>query len=113
MNHRLSMEKLSVLMGETDFRDELQNYGKNRKMENINGNIEIYKKAFTESFEINEESLGTLEYQSIANWDSVGHMVLIAALEDGFDIMMEMDDIIDFSSFKKGKELLIKYDIIV
>ncbi len=40
-------------------------------------------------------------------------MSLIGALEDGFDIMMEMDDIIDFSSFKKGKELLKKYDIII
>jgi len=81
-------------------------------MENINRNIEIYKDAFMESFEIGEESLDTLEYQSIPNWDSVGHMVLIAALEDGFNIMMEMDDIIDFSSFNKGKELLKKYDII-
>ena len=106
------MEKLSALMGEIDFRDELHNYGKNRKMESINGNIKIYKKAFMESFEIDEKSLDTLKYQSISNWDSVGHMVLIAALEDGFDIMMEMDDIIDFSSFKKGKELLNKYDII-
>ena len=100
-------------MGEIDFRDELHNYRKNRVMENINGNIEIYKNAFMESFEINEELLDTLEYQSIANWDSVGHMSLIAALEDGFDIMMEMDDIIDFSSFKKGKILLKKYDIII
>ena len=106
------MEKLSELMGEIDFRDELHNYRKNRVTENSNVNIEIYKKAFIESFEINEELLDTLEYQSIANWDSVGHMSLIAALEDGFDIMMEMDDIIDFSSFKKGKELLEKYNII-
>ena len=106
------MEKLSALMEEIDFKDELHNYGKNREMENINGNIEIYKKAFMDSFEIDEELLDTLEYQSIANWDSVGHMVLIAALEDDFDIMMEMDDIIDFSSFNKGKELLKKYDII-
>ena len=99
-------------MGEIDFRDELNNYGENREVESINGNIEKYKEAFMESFEIDEQSLDTLEYQSIPNWDSVGHMVLIAALEDGFDIMMEMDDIIDFSSFKKGKELLNKYDII-
>jgi acyl carrier protein len=82
-------------------------------MENINRNIEIYKNAFIESFEITEDLLETLEYQSIVNWDSVGHMSLMGALEDGFDIMMEMDDIIDFSSFKKGKELLKKYDIII
>ena len=74
-------------------------------------NIELYKKAFMECFGVDEESLKTLEYQSIADWDSVGHMGLIAALEEGFDIMMEMDDIIEFSSFKMGKELLKKYDI--
>ena len=76
-------------------------------------NEKIYANAFIESFEVEEELLETLEYQSITNWDSVGHMSLIAALEDGFDIMMEMNDIIDFSSFKKGKELLKKYDIVI
>ena len=40
-------------------------------------------------------------------------MSLIASLEDAFDIVMEMDDIIDFSSFKKGKELLKKYEVII
>ena len=65
-------------------------------------NAKIYANAFIESFEVEEKLLETLEYQSITNWDSVGHMSLIAALEDGFDIMMEMNDIIDFSSFKKG-----------
>ena len=76
-------------------------------------NAKIYTNAFIESFEVEEKLLETLEYQSIKNWDSVGHMSLIAALEDGFDIMMEMDDIIDFSSFKKGKELLKKYNIVI
>jgi len=38
-------------------------------------------------------------------------MGLIAELEELFDISMEMDDIIDFSSFEKGKEILKKYDI--
>ena len=36
---------------------------------------------------------------------------LIAALEDAFDIMVDMDDIIDLSSFEKGKEILRKYDV--
>ena len=52
-----------------------------------------------------------LEYQGIDEWDSVGHMELIAELEDGFDIMMDTDDIIDFSSYKKGIELLKKYEV--
>ncbi len=38
-------------------------------------------------------------------------MSLISALEDTFDIMMDTDDIIDLSSFEKGKEILSKYDV--
>ena len=38
-------------------------------------------------------------------------MGLIAAIEEAFDIMMETDDIVDLSSFDKGKEILKKYDV--
>ncbi len=75
-------------------------------------NSEKYSQAFCETFTITEEQLAGLQYQGVASWDSVGHMALIAALEDAFDIMMETDDIIDLSSFEKGKEILTaKYDI--
>ncbi len=73
-------------------------------------NLEKYNEAFTTTFEITEEQLAGLKYQDIQAWDSVGHMSLIAALEDAFDIMMETDDIIDFSSYEKGKEILAKDD---
>ena len=75
-------------------------------------NIEKYTNAFVESFEVTADVAKTLKYQDIKAWDSVGHMGLIAALEDAFDIMMETEDIIDLSSFEKGKEILSeKYDI--
>tara|TARA_Y100000590_G_C15670610_1_gene996113 strand:+ start:1545 stop:1781 length:237 start_codon:yes stop_codon:yes gene_type:complete len=74
-------------------------------------NKQKYNKAFTESFSIDESALNNLEYNSITEWDSVGHMGLIAALEDTFDIMMEMDEIIDFSGYEKGKEILKLYNI--
>ena len=73
-------------------------------------NLEKYNNAFVETFEITEDQLPGLQYQAIEAWDSVGHMGLIAALEDAFDIMMDTDDIIDFSSYEKGKELLAKAD---
>ena len=75
-------------------------------------NEQKYAQAFIESFSIDESKLGdNLEYNSIPEWDSVGHMGLIAELEEVFDIMMEMDDIIDFSSYKKGFELIAKYGV--
>jgi acyl carrier protein len=74
-------------------------------------NLEKYTKAFVDSFHIDEAAVPTLAYQSIPNWDSVGHMELMAQLEGAFDIMLETDDIIDFSSYEKGKEILGKYDV--
>ena len=71
-------------------------------------NLEKYNNAFTESFEIDETQLADLKYQDIEAWDSVGHMQLIAALEDSFGIMMDTDDIIDLSSYEIGKEILAK-----
>lgn len=74
-------------------------------------NKEKYVNAFVETLEVPVEQVETLKYQDIESWDSVGHMGLIAAIEDTFDIMMDTDDIIDFNSFEKGIELLKKYDI--
>jgi acyl carrier protein len=74
-------------------------------------NKQKYNQSFTESFAIDESVLNDLEYNSIPEWDSVGHMGLIATLEDTFDIMMEMDDIIAFSSYKKGIDILKKFKI--
>lgn len=74
-------------------------------------NKEKYVKAFVDSFNISEDQVSNLEYQSVASWDSIGHMQLIAALEDIFGIMMDADDIVDLSSFEKGKEILKKYEI--
>ena len=75
-------------------------------------NEEKYLQAFCGTFGIDAEQAKGLKYQDIDEWDSVGHMSLVAALEDAFDIMMETDDIIDINSYEKGKEILTKnYDI--
>ena len=52
-----------------------------------------------------------LQYQSIKAWDSVGHMALMAELESLFDIMLEMDDVVDFGSYNTGIKTLEKYGI--
>lgn len=74
-------------------------------------NKEKYVNAFAEALEISIEQVEGLEYQGIPEWDSVGHMSLVAEIEDAFDIMMDTDDIIDFSSFEKGIEILKKYNV--
>lgn len=74
-------------------------------------NLEKYNKVFCDTLEVTEDKLAPLKYQDVPLWDSVGHMTLVANLEDAFDIMMETDDIIDMSSYEKGKEILKKYEV--
>ena len=69
-------------------------------------NLEKYIQAFMDAFSIDVETAKTLKFQQIPAWDSVGHMGLIAQLEEQFGIMMEPDDIVDLNSFEKGKEML-------
>lgn len=76
-------------------------------------NLEKYNQVFITRFQPNGIQLEELTYQSVQLWDSVGHMGLIAELEETFDIMMDTDDIIDFSSYDKGKSILKKYDVIL
>ena len=76
-------------------------------------NLDKYSKVFIKTFSIDNSKLKKLKYQSITQWDSVGHMSMIGALEDVFKITLDMDDIIDFSSFEKGKKILKKYKITV
>lgn len=71
-------------------------------------NMEKYQKVFMETFGIDVGKLNGLQYQDINEWDSVGHMTLISTLEDEFGIMMDTDDIIGFSSYEKGIEILKK-----
>jgi len=74
-------------------------------------NLEKYIQVFVEIFHVTEGEALVLEYRAIPSWDSVGHMGLIAGLEEAFDIMMDTDDIIELGSFEKGKELLKKYGV--
>lgn len=73
---------------------------------------EKLKQAFVKSLAVPAEVItDSLEYNSIKEWDSTAHMILIAELEDVFEVMLDTDDIIDMSSYAKAKEILRKYDI--
>ena len=75
-------------------------------------NKEKYKNCFKTSFSLDDDiDIELLEYEKITEWDSIGHMALMAALEDAFEIEMDIDDIIEFSSYNKGIEILMKYEV--
>ena len=71
-----------------------------------------YSEIFKTALNIGDDKLNeNIKYNEIEEWDSIGHMTLVAALEEEYKITLETDDIIDFSSFKKGMEILKKYSI--
>jgi|TARA_B100001964_G_scaffold217763_1_gene258149 acyl carrier protein len=71
-----------------------------------------YKDIFIKSLTIDDKKFTeNIKYNEIPEWDSIGHMTLISELEEGFSITIETDDIVDFSSFKKGIDILKKYNI--
>ena len=75
-------------------------------------NKEKYNKVFVDCFCVAEDVLNeNFTYQCVAAWDSVGHMGMIAAIEDAFDIMMETEDIIEFGSYTIGIDKLKKYGV--
>jgi len=70
------------------------------------------KKVFVMTFGLEEGvSFESLRYRGIEQWTSVGHMRLIAEIEEEFDVMLETDEILDLSSFEKAKEILGRYDV--
>ena len=75
-------------------------------------NKKKYIEIFIKSFSINEKKFNEkIKYNDIPEWDSIGHMTLMSDLEEGFNISIDTDDIIDFSSFKKGIQILKKYKV--
>jgi acyl carrier protein len=87
-------------------------YGYSLKMIGVDvPNSQLYVNAFMELFDLTESELEALEYQGIPEWDSISHMELMTVLEKTFEIEMNIDDIIDFSSFQSGKVILAKYGV--
>ncbi|GEA11660.1 acyl carrier protein [Alteromonas sp. KUL49] len=75
-------------------------------------NQEKLVQAFSDALGIAQDLVqDTLEYNTIKEWDSTAHMVLISELETVFDVMLDTDDIIDMSSVAKAKSILGKYDV--
>ena len=75
-------------------------------------NLEKYNQIFIDCFDLGFEALNEgLKYQSIEEWDSVGHMSMIAEIEEVFEITIDIDDIIEFSSYDEGKNILAKYEL--
>lgn len=74
-------------------------------------NNQKLQQAFVNALAIDADQVtDELAYNTIPEWDSTAHMILIAELEDTFEVMLDTDDIIDMSSVLKARQILAKYD---
>ncbi|RDV25261.1 acyl carrier protein [Alteromonas aestuariivivens] len=68
--------------------------------------------AFCDALGVSSQTVNDeLQYNTIREWDSTGHMVLVSELETVFNVMLDTDDIIDMSSVAKAKTILAKYGV--
>lgn len=74
--------------------------------------MEKYKEAFINALELNESEIAQiheLEYKKNEKWDSLGHMKLMCYIENSLKISLKTEDILQFTSYTKGIEILKKY----
>ena len=75
-------------------------------------NLEKLNNIFCEVFSVEASALNTdFDKNSVEGWDSVHQLSLTSAVEDEFDIMLDAEDILDFTSYNNAKAILAKYDI--
>lgn len=74
--------------------------------------LQRLRDAFRTSLDLAPDApVDDLQYQDNAQWDSLAHMSLVAAIEDEFDVMIDTDDVINMSSFTEAVRILGKYGV--
>ncbi len=77
-------------------------------------NKEIYNNAFMEAFGVEEETLNEeFTSEKVSSWDSMRKLNLLNILEDEFNVMFNTNEMLEFSSYEKGKEILAKHNIVI
>lgn len=75
-------------------------------------NLGKYRQCFCEVFSLDPDfDIDMVKMGGTPDWDSVGHMELVTEMEDKFDIVFETEDILKFTSYIEGMEILKKYGI--
>lgn len=75
-------------------------------------NLEKLNNIFCEVFSVEASALNEeFNNTAIDGWDSVRQLSLTTAVEDEFDIMLDPEDIIGFTSYDEAKAILAKYEI--
>lgn len=77
-------------------------------MENLNK----YNDIFVEVFGVKPEELNAdFCKENVEAWDSVHQLNLVTLAEETFDVMLDPEDILAFTSYEAGKEILRRQDV--
>ncbi len=75
-------------------------------------NLEKLNKIFCEVFSVEVSALNSeFDNKNVDGWDSVHQLSLTSSVEDEFDIMLDAEDILEFTSYDNAKKVLTKYEI--
>jgi acyl carrier protein len=75
-------------------------------------NLDKLNQIFCEVFSANVGTLNSdFNKDTVEGWDSVHQLSLTSAVEDEFDIMLDAEDILEFTSYENAKTILAKYEI--
>jgi len=75
-------------------------------------NLEKLNRIFCEVFSVEESALnGEFNNCNVEGWDSVHQLSLTTSVEDAFDIMLDAEDILEFTSYENAKKVLAKYEV--
>jgi len=74
-------------------------------------NLEKYKNAFVEGLEIPVEEVENATMESVDKWDSIGQMSLVAMIEDEFGFEMNPDEVMEFTSYAAGLDILKNHNV--
>jgi acyl carrier protein len=75
-------------------------------------NADKLRECFSRALGIPRERVtDDLAYNTLKEWDSVGHMALVVELEGEFDVMFDTDDILGMSTVAKAREILARLGV--
>lgn len=75
-------------------------------------NLEKYNQIFTEVFGVDASVLNDdFSKDTVDLWDSVHQLNIVSLAEEAFDIMLDPEDIMGFTSYKAGREILKNQEI--
>jgi acyl carrier protein len=68
---------------------------------------------FRHAFSLPEDAdVYALAYGQDENWDSIGHMVLVAEIEEAYGVLLDTDDVVGLSDYRAAVDLLVRLGVV-